>query len=207
MARTAFACIALTLAGAASSALAEPVFSNFPADIQNGSGREMSAWIQADDFHLSADTQLTGASMQWFTQNRLASWDRTLNWYVFADQGGAPGAMIAHGGGLSLLTEFDGSYAYDRYTTSFDFDAPVHLQGGANYWLGLHLSSDYSRDNLYWADAVSGQLASGHESLGGLGNNWANVSGSDRAFSLIPSPSTGALVTVSLLTVSRRRRR
>ncbi len=205
MARTALFPISAVLL-AASSAFADPVvFSNGAADIDHGSGREMTAWMQADDFMLSHDTTVTGMAMQWFTLDRLSSWDHTIQWTIFADLAGAPGSVVGQGGALNVLTEFDGARVYDRYTTSFEFDAPVALAAGTKYWLGLHFSANFNRDDLYWADSVDGQLGHSMESLGGTLNNWMDVSGMDRAFSLIPSPGPVGLAACAGLLTARRR--
>lgn len=191
-------------------AVAEPVFSNGPADPVSGSGREMSAWIQADDFLLTSDTVLTGASLQWFTLGAgLKPWDRTIDWYVFKDQDGTPGDLLASGGALNVLSEFDGAGTYSWYTTTFDFDTPVPVVASRRYWFGLHFASDFDRDDLYWADSTTGSMSSTHESLGGSMNNWIDVSGKDRAYSLIPAPGTvpaAALLAVAVLRRGRRNR-
>ncbi|HRJ49310.1 MAG: hypothetical protein KF787_08170 [Phycisphaeraceae bacterium] len=196
----------LVFAASAPLASAEPVFSNGPADLASGSGREMSAWIQADDFLLTSDTALTGASVQWFTLGGLGPWDRTIDWYVFSDRQGKPGDLVASGGALNVLSEFDGAAAYSWYTTTFDFDTPVPVFASRRYWFGLHFASDFDRDDLYWADSTEGSMSSTHESLGGSMNNWIDVSGKDRAFSLIPSPGVVPAVGMLALAVIRRGR-
>lgn len=205
MARKALASIAVLLASS-SAALADPVFSNAAADTTSGSGREMTAWMQADDFHITSDTTVTGAAVEWFTLNRLTTWDHALNWYIFSDQGGAPGSLIAQGGGVNLLTEFGGHTNYDRYASTFDLNAPVFLAGGHTYWFGLHFANDFSRHDIYWADAVSSQLSAGMESYQGVMNNWANVSNMDRSFSMVPTPGAVSLAAAGALVLIRRKR-
>ncbi|MCG3123407.1 MAG: hypothetical protein GIKADHBN_01824 [Phycisphaerales bacterium] len=190
----------------ASSAIADPVFSTGPADLVSGSGREMTAWVQADDFKLTADTMVTGASVQWFTLDRLRNWDRNVQWFVFADNAGAPGSVVATGGALNVLSTFEGRYSYDWYTTSFEFDTPVFVAAGAKYWFGLHFSSDYDRNDLYWADGTSTIMGSSQESLAGLFNNWTAPSGVDRAFQLVPAPGAIGGVGLGLVALARRRR-
>lgn len=207
MARTAFCITALLACLAASPAVAGTTFSNGVADIVHGGGREMSAYIQADDFVFSTDTSVTGASLEWFTSGRLASWDHTIRWYIFADASNAPGSLLASGSALNVLSTFDGSTNFDRYSTSFDFDHAVDVSAGGRYWFGLHFSSDFaSRDNLYWADSTSQQMAGTFESQNGTMNNWVDVTGTDRSFTLIPAPTSVALVGVSAIFASRRRR-
>lgn len=207
MARTAHLTASLFVSLTATCALAQPVFSTGAADTLNGSGREMSAWIQADDFMLSGDTALTGASMQWFTTNRLASWDRSINWFVFEDLAGAPGPLLASGSAVNVLTDSEGRTNYDRYSTSFDFDTSVGVEGGTRYWFGLHMAADFgSNDHLYWADSTTSTFNATYESLGGSMNNWVDVSGSDRAFALVPSPGLVPMLTLAGIVLIRRRR-
>lgn len=204
--RTTAVCAASLIACAGGSAQAQAVFSNALADRNNGSGREMTAWIQADDFRLTRDTVLTGASVEWFTLGGLQSWDRTIQWSIYTSGGGKPGVLIASGGAVDVTTTHDGMYNFDRYTTSFRFDAPAAMYAGSTYWFGLHFASDFGRDDLYWADASDAQLSTTREAPGGNTGSWQSVSGLDRAFSLIPAPGSSALALCTGLVLWRRRR-
>lgn len=204
--RIAFALAAVL--GSACAASADPIFDNGAPDMLHGSGREMTSWMQADDFVLSAPAQITEASFDWFTTGGLSNWDGSLTWTIFADSGAnSPGAMIASGGGLNVLTEWQGSSNFDRYTTSFELNAPVDLAGGTKYWFALHLADDFSqRRDLYWADSASQQLSYSWEALGGLASNWNSTSFSDRSFSFVPAPGAAGLAMVGAALIGRRRR-
>jgi hypothetical protein len=195
-------------AACSGTAAAEPIIRNGVADLDGGTGREFTRWLQADDFVMPHTTAITGASFEWFTLGGLSSWDRSLNWSIFADDAGSPGALLASGGGVSVLTEHRGSFEFDRFETTFDFDVPISLAGGGRYWFGLHLASDFAvRDDLYWADSTSAFGESTRQSFGGSLDNWADVSGVDRAFMIIPTPGTSAAVALLGVVAIRRRSR
>jgi hypothetical protein len=207
MGRRTAVCAAAMIACAGTTALAEPVFSNAPADRISGSGHEMTSWLQADDFRLTSDTVLTGAQVEWFTMGGLQNWDHVIEWSIYASGGGMPGHLIASGSGVNVMTTHEGQATFDWYTTTFEFDNPVAMYAGSTYWFGLHFSGDYaSRDDLYWANATSSQLGYSQESMGGTLDNWQNVSNMDRAFALIPAPGASALAVCTGLVLWRRRR-
>ena len=129
-------------------ASAVTIFDNGGPDRQ--SGNEMAQWVQTEDFVLATNSVVTGAH---FWTGESGAWDGTLDYFFFADAGGVPAAApfasgtavnvnkVATGVPLGFGTE---------YEYSFNLAAPVPVTGGTTYWFGLHLSSNFNRDEIYW---------------------------------------------------------
>ena len=179
------------------------------------SGNEAAQWLQTEDFSLAAPTAL--ASANFWTLETSPGWDGTLDWYLFANNAGQPGAMLANGAGMNVnkvatgLTALGG--AYTEYEYSFNFGGTPVLAAGTTYFFGIHLAADYStRDDVYWETTSQGP-GDGEESLGGTLNNWSD-NGQEHAFNLqgaVPdatgtAPLLGAAF-VGLCALSRRFKR
>ena len=163
------------------------VYDNGSTDPNLDSGNEMAQWVQADDFELTSATSITGAEIDWFDVNFGNGWDGGIEWYIFADAGGTPGAIWDTGTGIELNTTLtSNANGWDWFVTSFDFDHPVALPANTRFWFGLHWAadSDYFRDDVYWAYSQEQHFNTTQESEFGLFNNWTDVTGRDRGFRL-----------------------
>jgi hypothetical protein len=188
--------VTLILFGTSLSAKAEIIFDNGGP---NGytPGKDMCSWLQADDFLFDQDVILTGAHF-WTFEDSTSTWENTLEYFIFADNSGTPGAIISSGDGQSILKQVTritpGGEAYEY---SFEFETPVSLVANKTYWFGPHLASDYSgvSDVFRWESNMSGFGSTSFESEGGSLDNWTN-SEIHRAFYLegIPEPATMLLV-------------
>jgi hypothetical protein len=159
------------------------------------SGNEVTGWVQAEDFILGATQQVTAANF--WTIEQPGQWDGTLSYFLFADNRGAPAsAFFASGQGANVTKQATGNSALGltEYAYSFDLANPVNLLASTRYWFGLHLSTDFNRDGIYWETTGSGFDLSGQESSGGTFDNWFGNS-AQHAFYLtgnaeaIPTPA------------------
>ena len=149
------------------------------------SGNEMSQWVQADDFELTSATSLTGAEVDWFDLG-YAGWDGGIEWFIFADAGGSPGAVVDTGTGSELNTNLiSNANGWNWFTTSFALDHDVPLAANTRYWIGLHWAADhdYGRDDVYWAWSQEYHFNMTMESQFATFDNWIG-NGSDRGFRL-----------------------
>ena len=94
----------------------------------------------ADDFMLDGATWITDGHLYILDQedvaDRVLSPDVSLAWYVYEDNAGAPGSILASGSAVNRTyepTEF-GNETLRVFEYSFDLDAPLLLPGGTTFW-------------------------------------------------------------------------
>ena len=127
------------------------VYENGDSDILEECAHEFTLWTKADDFILPSDGYVNGAEVDWAVPFG-GSWDGTINWGVYLNAGGFPGAAVATGVAHNLVTTSLGSSPNaDWYNSSFDFGQQLVIAGNTRYWFALHFSSDCTtRDDVYW---------------------------------------------------------
>lgn len=185
-----------------------------------GSGNEMTNWIQAEDFTLGQTTTITDVHF-WTIELPNPSGYAGSIWYgIYTDNGGQPnlGAPAVEGflSGADLTRTSTGNIvqgSYDEYAYSFDIQPFVAL-AGQTYWLGLHngdLTND-ARAEVYWETTGINGTSTGHEDiLPTAGDSWSD-NGQEHAFQLtgggVPEPTTLILFGAGLagLALVRRRR-
>jgi len=89
--------------------------------------------IVADDFVLGESTEVTDAHFTW-TGDGTGSNIEPLEYFILADNGGLPGAVIDSGTAQNVQNMALGG---ERFETWFDFVDPVPLDGGVTYWFAL----------------------------------------------------------------------
>lgn len=196
---------ALATVSLSASAQASVVYSN--GDPLGTNGLESTAWVTADDFNLGSGANLATAGVYFATPTGLSSWDGTVFWNIFADASGTPGASLASGGGVVLsgatTTAFTCSQCGNHpevYLVEFALNNFV-ATAGTTYWLGIHMSSDFNDDGVYWMNAANNGTNNALSSQGGTFDNWTNFEVGQLAFYLtdasdraVPEPSTWALM-------------
>lgn len=180
------------------------------------SGNDATQWTQAEDFTLAGGGSVTGASVYIAGFNGIGNWDGTADYYLYADAGGSPGALLASGAGLNVSTTDTGipwCCGGNAFRLDFDLVSPFAAAAGTTYWLGIHLSSNFDRDDIYWVTTAANGTATGHECIQCTQGAWSNF-GNEHAFQLhgadvtVPEPGTLALLGLALagLAASRRRK-
>lgn len=190
------------------------------APVGGESGNETTQWVQAGQFSIAGGGSVASAGVYIGSTvgPLLTVWDGNLDYFIFADSGGAPGALQASGAGQNVQTT-DTSTAWccggNGFLFEFDLVNPFAAAAATNYWFGIHLSSNFDRDELYWMSHAGGG-GGASESNGGTFDNWSPNSDT-RVFFLadtpvgtqVPEPGTLSLFglgALGLVWVRRRRR-
>lgn len=181
------------------------VFDNgLPNDV---SGNETTAWVQAEDFSFAANTTVTGAGVYLAGFGDVGAWDGSFTYFIYADAGGAPGAVLQSGAVAPTVTDSGIAWCCGGNAFLFAFDiANFAAAGGVTYWLGIHASTNFDRDEIYWVTTDANATAPGRELFeGDITNGW-NSTGQEHAFSLtgarevaVPEPASLALLGAGLL--------
>lgn len=153
-------------------------------------GNEMTRWIQAENFYLEVDTNLTACRF-WTVDFPSPGFDGTLEWWIHEDAGGAPGAVVYSGvtGVSRFATGRSPSWGGNEYENEFGFGG-VSLPAG-NYYLALHMSSDCTtRDEIYWETSDFGIAPAGVENYECKGF-WDAFYPFEHAFQLFGKPACG----------------
>jgi hypothetical protein len=196
------AATAAVVSMAASAASAGIVYNN---GAPNGSnGNEAVEWVQTEDFTFGANTSVTGAGVYLAnnTNGLLNNWDGGFQYYLFDDNSGNPGSVLATGSVNPTVTDTGNTWCCggDIYLFAFNFGSAFNAAAGTTYHLGIHAgdSGNFNRDNIYWVTTNLNATSTGRESDGGTFNNWFN-NGQEHAYYLtgaggVPEPATWALM-------------
>ncbi|MBW4486753.1 MAG: PEP-CTERM sorting domain-containing protein [Trichocoleus desertorum ATA4-8-CV12] len=168
-------------------------------------GREMTAWVQTDDFILSTAQSLTAVQFWTLERSSGKNWDGNLSYFLFNDNGGLPAnTPFVSGNGVNIVKQATGNtnnpfddYGFNlqEYKYSFNLQNSISLSASTKYWLGLHLSFDFDRDEIHWESTSAGFGSTGKESFQGTFDNWED-NGINHAFNLngtsekVPEPSS-----------------
>ena len=192
------------LAGAvlATSAQADVIYDNGTPASGDLNGNDATQWVQAEDFTLAAGGIVTGAGVYIAGINGIGNWDGNFTYYLFASNGSDPGSVLQTGD-VSVTPVDTGStwdFGGNIYLFEFDFLSSFDASVGTTYWLGIHASSDWNRDNIYWIHTGPNGTIPGRESDGGAFDNWDWL-GPEHAFYLtdgagtaVPEPGTWAMM-------------
>lgn len=186
-----------------------------PLNGPSASGNEATLWVQAEDFSLAGGGSVGGAGVYIAGLGDLGNWDGTVEYFFFADAGGSPGALLTAGKGQGITTTDTGlswCCGGNSFLLEFTLESVFSALAGMDYWFGIHLSTNFDRDEIYWVRTSFNSTTPGHESSGGTFDNWSNSS-LEHAFFLtgpaatVPEPGAIVLVAFGLLGVALMRRR
>lgn len=171
----------------------------------------------ADDFLLSVDAYITGLTF-WTLESGL--WNGTLQYYLYADEGGLPSlTAFATGSAANVSREVTGTFTIGtQYRNSFEFESAVHLDANTVYWLGLFMESESPSDAIFWETTSQGfgsKVVRSEFSAGVPVWNPIGIDGVDQmAFQIsgvevtaVPEPSTLALCLAGAVALAGYRRR
>ena len=166
-----------------------------------GLGNETVAWVQSEDFTFATNTAITGAGVYLAGRGNVAAWDGNFQYYIFNNNGGAPGTIASSGSVTPIVTDTGTTWCCggDAYKFAFNIST-FNAVAGNTYWFGIHAGAptNFNRDEIYWVNTLPNGTASGQESNGGTFNNWNNNS-TEHAFYLngtgaVPEPATWAMM-------------
>lgn len=117
----------------------------------------LSQTIAADDFSLAAGAELDQVVFWTREYPGLFEWTGVVNYFVFADDEGLPGTLVASGPDAEFVKIRDAQYDPPCCTEVFKYTVEVTpavpLAAGVVYWLGFNLPSSggFSNSEGYWA--------------------------------------------------------
>jgi hypothetical protein len=153
------------------------IFDNGGNTPDPSSGNEMTEWIQTEDFAFEDRTLVHDVHFILF-EFESDNWDGSLDYYIFADNAGERGNVLASGSAQNLGTNDLGDGPFGpRTEVWFDLEEDFQTGAGVTYHLGLHANTgnDFqARDDVYWEWAFGGFGTTGIESRFGTMDNWFN---------------------------------
>jgi len=171
------------------------IYDNGGPNQQNGN--EMTEWIQAEDFNLSADSTLMIVNFWDIEAPGGGAYQGEIDWTLYADAGGMPGAAFASGtaAGVDVTRTFIQCCVlglFDEYSNTFNISPGVALTAGTTYWLGLHNGplTFTTRSEFYWETTNFNGTFTGHEDQAPFDGVWFD-NAQEHAFNLEGTTSTG----------------
>ena len=181
---------ALASAFLATAAQATIIYDNgAPTTTQSN---ETTQWVQAEDFNFASGATVGGAGVYLAGLGSIDNWDGAFTYFIFSASGGSPGAVLQTGD-VSITPSDSGlptCCGGNAFLFEFDFLTPFDAAAGVTYWIGIHASEDFVRDNIFWVSTGPNGTASGLESFEGRFDNWFNEDAIEHAFYLTDAGST-----------------
>ena len=216
--------LAAVLLGSSSSAHATPFFydNGAPNQVQ---GFEMTQWIEAEDFTLTAGTTLTDVRF-WSVQDdvRFAQpYQGSITWQIYSNNVIEPGSLLVSGN-TAVVTRFATGNSLPVVLGSLtefqnDFSLPSVFLSPGTYWLGLHNGplSTTGFSQFYWETTNPNATLFSENNLTPFNDNGWVSNNFQLAFQLrgetgaateaVPEPASLLLLGTGLVGIAQRRLR
>jgi hypothetical protein len=150
---------------------------------------EITGYIEADDFTLSAAATWTGLFFWDLESPGGLGYQGEIDWILYYDAGGKPGAIFATGaakGEQVTRTFLQGNVAghYDQYSNSMIISPGVTLSAGTTYWLALHNGpfTFTTWADFYWQTSFDNETFNSHwNGAPFFDDDWGNTLASNKA--------------------------
>lgn len=183
----------------AAPASAVTVYSN--GDLNRTGGTSMTDVPSAHDFTLETSESLTGVTL--FALDLFGELGTLpMNYSIYADNGGAPGATLASG----IATDFaftsfgqQNGFGNPEFKVSFRFAQAIDVAANTTYWLGLLYGDGTPGRGVFWSNIPDNGTAQGSEFRDGAWftafpeASFALETG-ERVVSAVPEPATWAML-------------
>jgi len=182
-------------------AQAELLFNGGAPDHPNGLRiSDIGFFAAADDFETTDEWSITSAEFWSVEMAGMFEWDGTVSYFIFEDDTSLPADTPLYSGlGQSIVKtpDSDVNTGYLGFKYSFNFEAPLELEGNTIYWLALNLGGGGTVDSTqaFWAGTYTSTL--NDAVISGDLQNWSQYH-FDLAYRLhgtvVPEPSTTGLI-------------
>jgi hypothetical protein len=200
--------LGLLAVGDARASFVEVIYDNGGPNQLGGS--EMTRFIQAEDFVLSAATKFT--DVRFWSLELPVGYQGSFVWQIYGDNAGQPGSLLNSGEAVPLRRSTGKTFgAYQEYENTFS--AGIISLGAGTYWLGLHNGplTTATLQNVRWETTGQIHNPTGFEDATPFGVGPWEATGLEHAFQLgVPEPSqiaTGVLLLGGVAGYVVRRRR
>jgi hypothetical protein len=176
--------------------------------------RQFSGVTVYEDFQFSADTPVTGATIEFIGMDggdwSFLGWDGVVTYSVLSDDPlTKPGTVLASGSATATLSSSGALTGFGNARVSFQ--APFLASAGVRYWLGIEAPT--APQMLFMANAT-GQVFGSMRWRTTFDGQLANIAPTHLYFSLqgpdtgvIPEPSTWTLMIFGFGLLAQRLRR
>ena len=206
--------IVILLIGIETRCEAIPLYDNGQSSWSGASGfGYVTIDVLADDFVLDVQSTIDSATVDLWLAKEMDPINGDIQWWLFNDNNGDPGAITDSGYGTNLSSTHVGQHpANDNvqfWTLAFNFDHGVSVKANNSYWFGLSIQD---LGNVGWSNSLT-KGYNDARSPNGTFDNWEHTSSSnsDMSFKLygepVPEPATMLLFGAGLAGLVGYRRR